>query len=251
MSLLKLDAVVKRYHGVSEEVCAIDGVSLSLREREMIALHGPSGSGKTTLLLLIATLLKPDRGTIHYRERDLGTLSEAETSKYLRREVGFVHQHVHLMPGVSALENASVKLLLDGVGAREARARAKPWLERLGLGGRLGHTSEQLSGGERQRVAIARALAGLPGLILADEPTGNLDSRRSFETISLLRDLAHEQGTGVVLVTHDTEAATLADCTYTLRDGKLLDEHMKESPAHDRPDQKSQDLAGARSRSLD
>jgi len=228
MSLLECEGVVKHYRGASEPVRAIDGVSLSLLEGEMIALHGPSGSGKTTLLLLIATLLAPDRGTIRYRGRELSGMSEAQTSEYLRRDVGFVHQSSQLMPRVSALENASIKLLLDGVRPREARARAAPWLQRLGLAERLEHTTEQLSGGERQRVAIARALASDPKLILADEPTGNLDSRRSFETVALLRSIAHEQGAGVVLVTHDTEAATLADRSYTLRDGRLIDGHAGE-----------------------
>jgi len=127
------------------------------------------------------------------------------------------------MPRVSALENASIKLLLGGVGRREAHAQALQWLERLGLGDRAERTPEQLSGGERQRVAIARALSGDPPLILADEPTGNLDSARSREIVALLGKIAHERGAGVLLVTHDTEAATLADRSLTLRDGELHD----------------------------
>jgi putative ABC transport system ATP-binding protein len=226
MSLLELEGVVKHYRGMSEPVRAVDGISLSVREGEMIALHGPSGSGKTTLLLLIATLLRPDQGSIRYRGQELTAFSEARTSEYLRREIGFVHQNFQLMPRASALENASVKLLLDGVPAREAQARAKPWLQRLDLAERLTYTPEQLSGGERQRVAIARALASEPKLILADEPTGNLDSERSRDTVSLLREIAHEQGASVLLVTHDTDAATLADRDYTLRDGRLLDGHI-------------------------
>jgi putative ABC transport system ATP-binding protein len=233
MSLLELERVVKHYRGsgtlsgtpsraqAGEVVRAVDGVSLAVEEGEMIALHGPSGSGKTTLLLLIAGLLAPDGGAIRYRGRDLSSLSEAECSRYLRREIGFVYQSLQLMPRVSALENAAVKLLLDGDGARAARARARPWLQRLGLGERLGHTPEQLSGGERQRVAIARALVGEPKLVLADEPTGNLDSRRSIETVALLGEIAHEQGASVILVTHDQEAAALADRRYSLRDGRL------------------------------
>jgi putative ABC transport system ATP-binding protein len=221
MSLLELDQVVKHYAGAGEQVRAVDGVSLAVAEGEMIALHGPSGSGKTTLLLLIATLLRPDRGSIRYRGRALCSLSESATSEYLRRDVGFVYQSFQLMPGVSALENASLKLLLGGMGPRKARIEARPWLERLGMGERLAHTPEQLSGGERQRVAIARALVGEPKLILADEPTGNLDSKRSLQTVALLRAIAHEQGASVVLVTHDREAAALADRDYMLRDGRL------------------------------
>jgi putative ABC transport system ATP-binding protein len=221
--MLDLDRVVKHYRGAGEEVRAIDGVSLRIEPGEMVAVHGPSGSGKTTLLLLIAALLKAEAGTVRYDGRDLSSLSEGEASDYLLRDVGFIYQSFHLMPRVSALENASVKLLLGGLGAREARARARPWLERVGLGDRLGRTPEELSGGERQRVAIAGALAGEPRLILADEPTGNLDSARSKEIIELLHQVAREQGTGVLLVTHDTEAAQIADSRLTLRDGKLLD----------------------------
>ncbi len=222
MSVLELDAVRKHYRGAGEVVRAVDGVSLQVDAGEMIALHGPSGSGKTTLLLLIAGLLKPDSGAIRYRGRDLAGLSEADTSRYLRRELGFVYQGFQLIPHVSALENASVKLLLDGVSPRRARERARPWLARLGLEGRLQHTPEQLSGGERQRLAIARALVAEPALLLADEPTANLDSTRSRETVSLLAKIAHDQGTSVLLVTHDTDAARLADRDLTLRDGSLI-----------------------------
>ncbi len=237
MSLLELENVVKHYVGVGaragvpggEPVRAVNGVSLSVRESEMVAIHGPSGSGKTTLLLLIATLLAPDRGAIRYRGRALSSLSEDETSAYLRHDVGFVYQSFQLMPGVTALENATLKLLLDGIGPRKARAQARPWLERLGMGERLGHTAEQLSGGERQRVAIARALVGDPKLILADEPTGNLDSKRSLQTVELLRRVAHEQGASVVLVTHDRDAAARADRDFTLRDGRLVEQRRHEA----------------------
>jgi putative ABC transport system ATP-binding protein len=223
-ALLELEGVVKGYASGGEDVRAVDGVSLSVDEGEMVGVLGPSGSGKTTLLLLIAALLTPDAGAIRYGGRDLRELGEAERSRYLRRELGFVHQNAQLMPRVSALENASIKLLLDGLAPRKARARARPWLERLGLGGRLARTPEELSGGERQRVAIARALAGEPRLLLADEPTANLDSARSLETVGLLAELAHEQGRGVVLVTHDGEAAELADRRLLLRDGRIEQE---------------------------
>jgi putative ABC transport system ATP-binding protein len=219
--MLELERVVKHYSGAGESVRAVDGVSLLVEQGEMVALQGPSGSGKTTLLLLIAALLAPDSGTIRFAGRELSSMSDDEVSDYLMRDVGFIYQSYRLMPRVSTLENAALKLLVGGMGIREAQARAEPWLRRLGLGERLEHTPEQLSGGERQRVAIAGALAGEPRLILADEPTGNLDSARSGKTIELLRSLAHEQGAAVVLVTHDVEAAALADRRYTLRDGKL------------------------------
>jgi ABC-type lipoprotein export system ATPase subunit len=138
--------------------------------------------------------------------------------------VGFIYQHFHLLPRVSAIENASIKLVLGGIGMREAQAQARPWLERVGLGDRLERAPHELSGGERQRVAIARALAGEPKLILADEPTGNLDSVRSREIVALLNSIAHEREAAVVLVTHDVEAAAIADRICTLRDGKLVDD---------------------------
>jgi putative ABC transport system ATP-binding protein len=223
--VLELDGVVKHYRGASEEVRAVDGVSLTVAPGEMVALLGPSGSGKTTLLLLIAALLAPERGTVRYNGRDLSSLSENQVCDYLLRDVGFIYQNYHLMPRVPVIENASIKLLLGGMGMREAQARARPWLQRVGLGERLRYTPDELSGGERQRVAIARALAGEPRLILADEPTGNLDSARSGEIVELMRSIAHERGAAVVLVTHDAEAAALADRRCTLRDGRLHDEH--------------------------
>ncbi len=226
MRTLELDRVVKHYHGASEEVRAVDGVSLCVAPGEMVALHGPSGSGKTTLLLLIAALLKPEQGSIRYGGRDLSSFSENEACDYLFRDVGFIYQREHLMPRVSAIENASIKLLLGGLGVHDAQARTAPWLERVGLGDRLKHTPEELSGGERQRVAIARALAGEPKLILADEPTGNLDSARSREIVALLRSIAHERAATVLLVTHDSDAAAVADRHCTLRDGKLSDDRQ-------------------------
>jgi putative ABC transport system ATP-binding protein len=221
MGALELDGVVKHYAGSGEHIRAIDGVTLRVEPGELVALMGPSGSGKSTLLLLIGGLLTPDAGTIRFGEHDLSLMSEAGRSAYLQRDIGFVYQSFPLLPRVKVVENAAVKLLLGGVGMREAQARVIPWLERVGLGERLDHTPEQLSGGERQRVAIARALAGEPRLVLADEPTGNLDSSRSREIVDLLRTVAHERGTMVVLVTHDREAASAADRTCSLRDGRL------------------------------
>jgi putative ABC transport system ATP-binding protein len=220
--VLKLEDVVKHYHGASEEVRAVDGVTLRLRPGEMVAVHGPSGSGKTTLLLMIAALLAPDRGAIHYEGRDLASLSARETSEYQLRDVGFIYQRFKLMPRVSALENATRKLLLGGVRMREARARASPWLERVGLGERIEHTAAEMSGGECQRVAIARVLACEPTLILADEPTGNLDSAGGLEIVRLLGSIARERQAAVLLVTHDLAALDVADRSYALRDGRLI-----------------------------
>jgi putative ABC transport system ATP-binding protein len=189
----------------------------------MVALQGPSGSGKTTLLLLSAGLLRPERGVILYDGRDLATFSEREACDYLLRDVAIIHQSPQLQPRVSAIDNASMKLLFAGVGVRRAQARAQHWLGLVGLTDRLEHTPEQLSGGERQRVAIARALASEPRLILADEPTGKLDSLRSREVVELLGALARERGASVLLVTHDAEVAALAHRRLYMRDGKLVD----------------------------
>jgi putative ABC transport system ATP-binding protein len=229
--MLELESVVKHYRDAGEEVHAVDGVSLRVAPGEMVALQGPSGSGKTTLLLLIAALLKPDSGAIRFDGVELTSLSEDRACEYQLRDLGFIYQRFRLMPRVSALENASRKLLLGGVGMRDAQARALPWLERVGLGNRLGHPPERLSGGECQRVAIARALAAEPRLILADEPTGNLDTQRSCEIVALLRSIAHERRAAVLLVTHDPEAAIVADRCYVLRDGRLVDGHQ----THDDP----------------
>jgi ABC-type lipoprotein export system ATPase subunit len=223
MAVLELEHVVKHYRGAGAPVRAVDGVNLQVDAGELVALHGPSGSGKTTLLLLIAALLKPDAGAIRFDGAEVSSFSEHRASDYLHRDVGFVHQSPQLMPRVSAVENASMKLLVGGVGTRKAQARAQPWLQRVGLGDSSLRTPEQLSSGERQRVAIARALAGEPRLILADEPTGNLDSARSLETVELLRAVAHERGAAVLLVTHDLEAASVADRSCTLRDGRITD----------------------------
>jgi putative ABC transport system ATP-binding protein len=219
--VLELDDVVKHYRGAGKDVRAIDGVSLNVASGEMTALLGPSGSGKTTLLKLAATVFVPDRGTIRFRGRDLASFSDNECSDYLFADVGYIEQRDSLMPRVPAIENASIKLLLGGVGRDEAEARALELLERVGLSDRAAHTPEQLSGGERQRVAIAQALSGNPKLILADEPTANLNSTDSREIIELLAEIAHDSGAGVVLVTHETKAALLADHRFTLRDGKL------------------------------
>jgi putative ABC transport system ATP-binding protein len=221
--VLELEEVVKHYRGAGEEVRAIDGVSMTISQGEMVSLLGPSGSGKTTLLLLMAALLRAEAGAIRYRERDLASLSESEVSGYLMHEVGFIFQRSHLWPRSSAIRNASEKLIVTGVGVSDARARVIPWLERVGLDDRLEYAAGQLSGGERQRVAIARVLACEPGLILADEPTGSLDSARSRQIVELLRSISRDRGAMVVIVTHDPAVAALADRRYTLRDGVLVE----------------------------
>jgi putative ABC transport system ATP-binding protein len=220
--MLTLEQVVRRYRVGDDVVAAVDGVSLSIAGGEMVALYGPSGSGKTTLLQLAAALLAPDEGRVVFDGRDLATLSGNEADDFRRLDVGFVFQDYDLWRGVSAQENAALKLLADPISWKAARDRAALWLRRVGLGHKLNEVPERLSGGERQRVAIAAALANEPRLILADEPTGSLDSRRGAEILALLHAIAHERDAAVLLVTHDPQAAEIADRVHTLRDGKLV-----------------------------
>ncbi len=223
MSTLELREVIKRYEGNGETVNAVDGVSLSIAPGEFVALYGPSGSGKTTLLMMAATIKQPDLGSILFDGRDIGGLTGRESARFRRREVGVVFQSFHLMPGTSALDNAALKLFALNMRLNEARDMARPWLERLGLGNRLEHKPSELSMGERQRVAIARALANKPRLLLADEPTGNLDSKRSREVLGLLAEICAEQGIPAMLVTHDPQATAFVSQVYTLRDGNLTE----------------------------
>jgi ABC-type lipoprotein export system ATPase subunit len=223
MSALQLRDVVKHYVSAGETVKAVDGVTLAIEPGELVALYGPSGSGKTTLLLLAAGLLSPDSGEVQFAGRDLHSMSSRESAAYRLRDVGFVFQSFHLMPGASALDNALIKLPVRGYSLRNARRKTEPWLRRVGLGERLEHRPHELSMGERQRVVIARALVGDPRLLLADEPTGNLDSVRTREILELLAEVCHENCIPGLLVTHDSEAAPFVDRAITLRDGRLLD----------------------------
>jgi len=221
--LLELRDLVKHYPAVGgEPVRAVDGVSLEVAGGEMVALYGPSGSGKTTLLLMVATLLAPTAGTVVIGGRDVASLSEREASSFRLSELGFIRQNFDLLPGVSAIDNAVLKLL-KSMRWRDAHREITPLLERLGLGERLDHRAETLSMGERQRVMIARALSTRPRLLLADEPTGSLDTQRGREVLELLRGLCRERRVAVVLVSHDPMAAHYADRVYTLRDGRLSD----------------------------
>jgi putative ABC transport system ATP-binding protein len=231
--MLEFVEAVKHYRSASEDVLAVNRVSLRIDAGEMLALRGPSGSGKSTLLLLAAAALRADEGLVSFQGRDLASLREDESAQYRLSEVGLISQNAHLMSRVSAVENAATKLLLGGVDLHTARRQALSWLERVGLDQRAGRTPEELSGGERQRVAIARALAGEPKLVLADEPTANLDSERSAAVIGLLGELAREQGKAVLLVTHDADAAACADRVLALRDGRLADADIAPEAAAD------------------
>jgi putative ABC transport system ATP-binding protein len=221
--VLELRELVKHYPAAGgEPVRAVDGVSLSIAAGELVALYGPSGSGKTTLLRLIAALLRPDGGAVLVDGRDVGALSDGEASRYRLHELGLVDQSFDLLPGGTVVQNAAMKLWLFERTPRAER-RVLPVLERLGLGGRLGHRPAQLSMGERQRVMIARALSTDPKLLLADEPTGNLDTQRSREVLELLVEVCREHGTAVLLVTHDPQAVAFADRVHALRDGRIVE----------------------------
>ncbi len=198
---------------------AVDGVSLTVAAGEFVVLYGPSGSGKTTLIEVIAALKAPDRGSVLVDGRDLVSFTEWERDQYRLHQLGLIGGPQTLIPGARAIENAVLKLLL--VKARDAKAVVEPLLEELGLAGRQRNRTEQLSMGERQRVLIARALSTQPKLVLADEPTGSLDTARTREVLGLLRRVCREHGTAVLLATHDPQAAAFADEVYELRDGRL------------------------------
>ncbi len=235
--MLELRSVVKHYLvGEGARVRAIDGVSMTVAPGELVVLNGPSGSGKTTLLMLVAALLRPDSGAVLIGGQDVSQLSERRAARLRLHELGFVRQALHLMESASVLDNAALKLLGTGMGVTAAHRRVAPLLERLGLGERLEHRAEQLSMGERQRVLIARALSTEPKLVLADEPTSNLDSSRAHEVLELLADICHERRTATLLVTHDLRAAAHADRVNALRDGALVehvpDEHSVAVSVH-------------------
>ncbi len=222
--MLELCALVKLYPvGDGDPVRAVDGVSLTVAAGELVALYGPSGSGKTTLLMMAAALMAPDSGAVLVDGREISSLSATQSARYRLHELGYVRQSLELIPGASALENAALKLLGAGATPREATRGVTPLLERLGLAERLEHRSEHLSMGERQRVMIARALSTGPKLVLADEPTGSLDSERGREVLELLGDVCREREVAVLLVTHDPQAAGYADHVHSLRDGRLED----------------------------
>jgi putative ABC transport system ATP-binding protein len=221
--MLELRELVKHYPvGDGEPVRAVDGVSLRIAAGELVALYGPSGSGKTTLLRLIAALLRPDSGAVIVDGREISTLSDDDRARYRLRELGYVDQAFDLLPGGTVVQNAAMKLWLTE-SARRAERTVEPLLVRLGLGERLGHRPAELSMGERQRVMIARALSTEPKLVLADEPTGSLDTRRGGEVLELLGEICRERAAAVLLVTHDPQATAFADRVLALRDGRLVD----------------------------
>lgn len=224
MPVIQTENLTKVYGTGDTAVVALDHVNMAVERGEFLAVMGPSGCGKSTLLHLVGGLDRPTGGRVLLDGRDLTSLRDDDLAALRRRRIGFVFQFYNLIPVLTALENAALPLLLDGVKPAEAHRRAAQWLERLGLGDRLHCRPDQLSGGQQQRVAIARALVAEPDLILADEPTGNLDSRAGDEIAALLRRISSKWGRTILLVTHDPRIAAHADRILFLKDGRIIDE---------------------------
>ena len=228
MSNIQVEKLTKTYGSGATAVTALDRVNLTIREGEFVAIMGPSGCGKSTLLHLLGGLDKPSAGQVLIAGHNLSDLNDDNLTQLRRRKIGFVFQFFNLIPVLNAVENAALPITLDGAKPADAKARATTWLTKFGLADRLHNRPDQLSGGQQQRVAIARALVADPDLILADEPTGNLDTRSSDEIASLLRDVAKEYKRTVVMVTHDPRIAAYADRIIFLKDGKVVDETILE-----------------------
>jgi putative ABC transport system ATP-binding protein len=222
-AVVALSGVTKTYASGRVYVEALRGIDLRIEPGELVAIVGPSGSGKTTLMEILGCLLQPSAGEYRFRGRPVHAIAPDGLARLRGEEIGFVFQAFNLLPRLTALQNVELPLTYRRVAAAARRARARAVLERVGLGERLHHLPSELSGGERQRVAIARALVGRPSLVLADEPTGNLDTRTGAEILALVREV-HADGTTVVMVTHDPRIAAEAERTVAIRDGRIEDD---------------------------
>ena len=221
-TLIELAGVERTFAAGETEVHALGGVDLRIDRGEFVAIMGSSGSGKSTLLHLLGCLDRPTRGTYRLAGRDVGSLGPDELAALRNAEIGFVFQSFNLIPRTSAIENVELPLVYGAVSPAEQRARAREALREVGLGDREHHLPNQLSGGQQQRVAIARAIVGRPSLLLADEPTGNLDTATSLEIIALFQRLNRERGVTVILVTHELDVAEYAARVVTVRDGRIV-----------------------------
>ncbi len=229
MPLIQTENLTKVYGKGDTAVVALDHVSMSVNPGEFVAVMGPSGCGKSTLLHLMGGLDRPTEGSVTIDGSPLASLSDNALTQIRRRKIGFVFQFFNLIPILSAADNAALPLLLDGKNSAQARQKAVEWLQKVGLSARLNNRPDQLSAGQQQRVAIGRALISDPMLVLADEPTGNLDSRASDEIAGLLQQVAKEWGRSVLMVTHDPRIAAYADRIVFLKDGKVVNETRLES----------------------
>jgi len=220
-----------KVYGDGAEVRALDGLTMTVGRGEFVAVMGPSGSGKSTLLHILGALDRPTSGEVWVNGQNLARIRDLDT--FRARTVGFVFQLHNLIPTLTARENVEVPMMGQPVGRRERRRRAEELLERVGLRDRMNHLPNQMSGGERQRVAIARALANNPALLLADEPTGNLDSQSGAEVVALMRELNRDLGTTIIIVTHDPSVARRADRILLMRDGRIVKEMTNDGMTND------------------
>ena len=234
MSLITAENLTKVYGSGDTAVTALDHVDLSVEAGEFVAIMGPSGCGKSTLLHLLGGLDRPSEGRVVIDGQPINELSDDDLTRLRRRKIGFVFQFYNLIPVMDATENAALPVTLDGSSQAKAMAKAQEWLEKVGLGNRLKNRPDQLSGGQQQRVAVARALVAEPALVLADEPTGNLDSHASDEIAALLRQVADEWGRAVVMVTHDAHVASYADRIIFLKDGVIVEERRPDPSGNGR-----------------
>jgi putative ABC transport system ATP-binding protein len=225
--IIRTHALVKNYELGAETVHALRGVDLEVQRNEYIAIMGPSGSGKSTFMNLIGCLDTPTSGEYWLNDQAVADRTDDELARIRNREIGFVFQTFNLLPRASALHNVELPLIYGGVPAKERKPRAEAMLKRVGLGDRMGHRPAELSGGQRQRVAIARALINNPSILLADEPTGNLDSQTGEDIMALFHEL-HDSGQTIVLVTHEHDIAEHAHRTVTLRDGVISSDVLRE-----------------------
>lgn len=229
MALIHIKDVVKTYDMGAELVHALSGVSLDIEENEYVAIMGPSGSGKSTLMNVVGCLDTPTSGLYEFGGQNVGDLDDNELAEIRNRKIGFVFQTFNLLPRSTALHNVELPLIYAGVSASARREKAEEALVSVGLGDRMTHRPNELSGGQRQRVAVARALVNNPSIILADEPTGNLDSKTGIEIMQLLVDL-HQKGNTIILVTHEEDIASHAHRVIRLFDGKIASDEIIENP---------------------
>ena len=226
-ALIELSGIRKEYPMGDTVVKALDGIDLAIEEKDFVAIIGPSGSGKSTLMNMIGCLDTPDSGTYRLGGEDVSHLGDDALAEVRSRRIGFIFQGFNLLPKLTAQENVELPLIYQGKPAQERSRAAKEALERVGLGHRLNHRPTELSGGQQQRVAIARALAGKPTLILADEPTGNLDSKSGKEVLEMLKEV-HRAGNTIVLITHDPNVANQAARVLHIQDGRITDDRRND-----------------------